>query len=127
LCARETFRAPALFDDLPPYITTSRATPSRDAPEIKLITMIDVPNFRGARANTLGICAWIVTSRAVVGSFANDYGPYSSPVPSRSRRVAAYRRTPMRIFVGSLAGDAMGRPFFEHLYRASTLPYFDPP
>ena len=59
-----------LLDHRPAYITTTRCAVSATTPIAWVISMIAMPKRDFISASRSRICAWIVTSSAVVGSSA---------------------------------------------------------
>ena len=72
-CASSTLR--------PAYITTTRSAFSATTPMSCVISMIAVPSVSCNSRIRSRICAWIVTSSAVVGSSAiNSFGLHASAI-----------------------------------------------
>ncbi len=69
-CGEQLARPVASSTTLPAYITTTRCAVSATTPIACVISMIAMPSRSFSSASRSRICAWIVTSSAVVGSSA---------------------------------------------------------
>src|SRR6185312_12610658 len=79
-------RTGACSTTLPAYITTTSSTRSATTPRSWVIRMMAVPSSPCRRRSRSRICAWIVTSRAVVGSSAiSSFGSQASAMPMTAR------------------------------------------
>ena len=67
---RTAFRRALSSTTSPPYITITRDAVSATTPRSCVMSRIEVPNFFWRSRSSSRICAWIVTSSAVVGSSA---------------------------------------------------------
>ena len=66
---------------MPAYITTTRCARSATTPMSWVISMIDMPSLAFMSSSNSRICAWIVTSSAVVGSSAiSSFGWQASAI-----------------------------------------------
>ena len=71
---------------LPPYMTATSSTISATTPRSCVIRRIAMPSLSRRSFMSSRICAWTVTSRAVVGSSAiRSFGLQESAIPIMTR------------------------------------------